>query len=411
MPRSAIRHPLLLLLLLLSSLVPTTGQTATIRVDVDGGSDYSSIGAALDASSPADTILVAPGTYSGPDNTGLTSNDAELHRAQIIISENGPDETTIDLTGSDEHAISFVNSGGGPAVIDGFTFVNGGTAPDFVCGLAVANITLRNCAFQGNAGTVVMVHMGFAPHWITIENCSFDGNGGRVIDVEGAVRVEGCEFTDNASNCLFVDEVAFEGGFAEIADCSFINNDDTPVVVASPQGTMTSITFTMERCVYVGNADGAVRVGTSFTSDMVDRCTFVGNTSDGQGVIDVGGWSGLTRPVLVKRSVIAFNECDGAFTCSGTDPLAFQTNIIYENAGGDSLCGDHSDTWFIDPLLCDIASGDVRPCADSFCLPDVNQLGIGAIGAYEAAGCGPCDETPVESMSWGRIKALYRGGR
>jgi hypothetical protein len=39
------------------------------------------------------------------------------------------------------------------------------------------------------------------------------------------------------------------------------------------------------------------------------------------------------------------------------------------------------------------------------CLPGLNPWGE-LVGAYDA-GCPPCD-TPVESTSWGSVKALFR---
>ena len=60
-----------------------------------------------------------------------------------------------------------------------------------------------------------------------------------------------------------------------------------------------------------------------------------------------------------------------------------------------------------DPLFC-LGTNPEDPlslCADSPCLPSGNDCGV-LIGAHDE-GCGECDD-PVESSSWGSIKALFR---
>jgi hypothetical protein len=49
---------------------------------------------------------------------------------------------------------------------------------------------------------------------------------------------------------------------------------------------------------------------------------------------------------------------------------------------------------------------DFTLCANSLCLPENNIDCDQLIGAY-GEGCPPCD-SPVESTSWGAIKAMYR---
>ena len=63
------------------------------------------------------------------------------------------------------------------------------------------------------------------------------------------------------------------------------------------------------------------------------------------------------------------------------------------------------DCLYEDPLFCDIASNDYSLCTNSPCLPEGNPWGV-TIGAH-GEGCPSCN-TPVESTSWGAIKALYR---
>ena len=67
-------------------LVPFVASATTLRVDCDGGGDYSSIGEAAAVACPGDTILVAPSTYAGPSNRGV-----ELpHGGLSLLSEGAP---------------------------------------------------------------------------------------------------------------------------------------------------------------------------------------------------------------------------------------------------------------------------------------------------------------------------------
>ena len=52
----------------------------------------------MDAAAEGDTVLVGPGTYTGPGN-----RDIELSgKAIVVVSENGPEETVIDCEGNPE---------------------------------------------------------------------------------------------------------------------------------------------------------------------------------------------------------------------------------------------------------------------------------------------------------------------
>jgi hypothetical protein len=75
-----------------------------------------------------------------------------------------------------------------------------------------------------------------------------------------------------------------------------------------------------------------------------------------------------------------------------------------------STLNDLGGNFFADPLFCDAiacptvsAAGDYTVAADSPCLPANNGCGlpIGALGEG-------CSGTPIESMTWGGIKARFR---
>ena len=109
----------------------------------------------------------------------------------------------------------------------------------------------------------------------------------------------------------------------------------------------------------------------------------------------------------ILTCVIAFNDCQGAVGCTEYTEPTVRSCVIYGNTGDDDICGVCSDNFFVDPLLCDVAVGDVSPCEDSPCLGADTPDGT-TVGAYRVAGCGPCGDTPVKDTSWGAVKASWR---
>jgi hypothetical protein len=77
---------------------------------------------------------------------------------------------------------------------------------------------------------------------------------------------------------------------------------------------------------------------------------------------------------------------------------------FYGNSGGDTPCVSYTDILYENPWFCGLMLGDLTVNEVSVCLPENNPWGeqIGAFGE----GC--AGAVPVESVSWGSIKAMYR---
>jgi predicted outer membrane repeat protein len=114
--------------------------------------------------------------------------------------------------------------------------------------------------------------------------------------------------------------------------------------------------------------------------------TFVENRADHGsgygGTVDCGGAS-----VHITESILAFTMSNQVVSCrNGAQPTITHC-FSYGNALGDSLCGNHHDNVFEDPLFCDLGNGDLTLQDGSPCLPENNIWGV-QIGAYAAGGCG-----------------------
>lgn len=112
----------------------------------------------------------------------------------------------------------------------------------------------------------------------------------------------------------------------------------------------------------------------------------------------------------LENTIIAFSEAGDAVHCELGSSATLTASNVFGNEGGDwvgAISGQETvrDNSDLDPLLCNILVGDTDLCSNSCCLPGNNGAGV-QIGA-NTQGCGECT-APVEPVSWGSIKAMYR---
>ncbi|MCK4681070.1 right-handed parallel beta-helix repeat-containing protein [bacterium] len=368
--------------LLLCSLCALPATADTIDVDVNGTGDFLTIQEGLDAAASGDIVRVFPGTYGDPGNQYLDFGGRDI----VLRSAAGQNETIIDLSACGWSQGFRFTSGESPlAVVEGFTVANGavfGDGAGFYCN--GASPTFRNCLFT---------------------RCYANGH-----HVEGAGGA-GClrESQSLIENCSFVDNGAlYQGGALYITscpgitlrDCIFVSNEDSFDALGAVVVSGGSV-VTIEGCTFTDNGCGAVGFSSVWLSS-ISGCTFVGN--GGNSVVDFWSPTGGSG-IHITRSIFAFNDTDEPIDCLTEGPL-MRYCCFYES-GAVSLCGSSSedDNLFVDPLLCGLAEGDYTLCANSPCLPANNEW-TEWIGAYDE-GCPPCN-SPVESVTWGVIKALYR---
>jgi predicted outer membrane repeat protein len=257
------------LFMILSLVVSSPSLAALHRVNADGSGDYPTIQAAIDGTSPGDTVALGDGLFTGQGNRDIVFHG----KAIVVISLSGdPDLCVVDAqaSGADQHRVfRFAGAEGSSTVLDGIT-VQGGysrTAPEdrgggILCGPNSAP-SILNCVIAANraeAGGGLFAAAGSHP---TIQGCRFENNSS--FSSGGAIGCASYEAPAPflVSNCSFSGNVAgYDGGCiviastVEMADCVFsVNRGEEGgvfYICGSGDGRFERCTF-MENSASMGN--------------------------------------------------------------------------------------------------------------------------------------------------------------
>lgn len=399
--------------------------------------DEANIAAGLAAASDGDTVLVACGTYY--------ENDIHLKSGVTLTSASGEaDCVTIDA--EEVGRVFWCVGVSSPARLVGFTATHG--MPDDSYGgggmyCADSDLEIENCVFASNRagrGAGMRCDSGASPE---ITECVFlennwghingDNGGGMECSPGSSPTLQDVDFIRN----FVLDNGAgmwCEGATPTLTRVSFVDNwslNERGGGLMCEEGAspvLEEVLFSGNRAVHGGGlyADECP----SFT---VENCTFFGNVADSRG----GGLylRGGSSPLVSGTTIVAnsathgsgvhcygeshpqFANCIIAFGGNGEAVYCFPDGgclpalsccDVYGNEGGDwvdciadqyGVLGNFS----ANPLFCDAITGDLTLHADSPCSPGQSG-GCGLIGAWDVG----CDPTPVESGSWGSIKARFR---
>jgi|GEM_PF-1643084 len=176
-------------------------------------SAFPSISAAMQMAADRDTIILAPGVYTGPENTNIRFSG----KAVAIRSINPADKdvvaaTVIDCQGSNEQpGRAFIFDGGeGPdAVVNGLTIRNGYPLDN---GGAIycyfSSPTIKNCVFENNTaagyrkagGAIALYNSNARILRCRIQNNAASSFGGGIsIRVNSSPWISECEILDNTA--------------------------------------------------------------------------------------------------------------------------------------------------------------------------------------------------------------------
>jgi predicted outer membrane repeat protein len=362
--------------------------------------DYPTIQAGITAAVPGDTILLAPGVYTGAGNRDIMIPSKKF----CLLSEAGAAATIIDCQGtvSDQHqAFRFTSGGGTSHTIEGITVRHGyGYLQGGALYISNASPTFKSCVFSDNAGHhgggFYITGSGSLPSFF---DCVFTRDSAGDIGGSGLCRDHG---NAHFENCIFESNVAANGAFLcwhaspTLVGCRFSNN-----VTTSTGGAVflqDDCDPTFANCLFENNTthgfggaiynDERCAMGGS-SQPVITNCTFVGNAGPMGAVLynDQHSQSCQAIPVFTN-CILAYNTGSPAVVNNGGNPL-FSCSDIYGNPAGNwtgviasqaTINGNFS----ADPLFCNAAAGNWYLLAESPCAPTNNachtQIGLFGVG-------------------------------
>ena len=178
-----------------------SGQASGVVIHVPGNA--TTIQSGINQAADGDTVLVAAGTYSGPNNEGISLSGRKI----LLASEMGP-EATILLTTDTLRTIVCVSGEDSLSIIDGFTISGGyetveNWSDPVRGGIRIENASpiFRNCIIRdcyADDGGGIYAQGGSA----RFDDCTITNNqallrGGGAYCAGEDIRFTGCAFTSN----------------------------------------------------------------------------------------------------------------------------------------------------------------------------------------------------------------------
>jgi nitrous oxidase accessory protein NosD len=367
------------LFLLLSG--PLSG--ATLRVP----SQYAMIQAAIDASNSGDTVLVASGTYN--DVIVTFENKSNL----VVTSEFGREATTLVIVTAGI-AFSLCDE----CKLDGFT-ISGWHGVYFYPN---SNATLSNCRIE-NAGNGINAYASPGNEIRILDNI-ITGNAEYGIEAQATQY----QISGNTNYLISGNEIygnpkggiTFAGNASE-ATCQIMNNKiyDNGSFGLSLLGCYGQVTSNL----IAENAENGISLKNS-PDLLIKNNTIARNLLSG-----ICFLPGNPSSPRIENNVIALNGYAGIFT-----DQACNAWISCNDVWGNSNLGNGNYIGFIpdqtgfngnistDPYFCNASGGVYSLAANSPAL----HASCGPMGAILIPGCS--NQTAVEHLSWGSIKALYK---
>lgn len=386
-------------------------------------SDQPTIQAGIDAAVNGDTVLVAPGTYTGDGNRDIDFQGKRL----VVTSESGADGAVVNCEGTFENrhrGFTFVTGEDSLSILMGFTVRNGfgpniGSDSSVGGGALIYSSSPRieGCIFEDNkaadaGGAIYILNSSQS----RILRCSFSRNtagyrngvtddyrvgyGGAVRCVSSVVVMERCTYLDNSANVG--GGTSAIGSTVVIDSCNFTSNLATTFVTFEPINPgaggaihcyFSALTLKLTRIVKnkafplpVLSYEGGIGGGVAASQSQVDiyRCTLFGNeaaNAPGNNAGEGGGIFATGSHVNVLGTLIVYSAAGGAYWCGADqDSTSFTCSNLFANSGGDwesciAMFEGTQGNLSLDPHFCDTSSG-LSLSATSPCLAFNNSCGL-----------------------------------
>ena len=277
-------------------------------------SEYATIQSAIDAAADGDTVLVAPGTYTGSLGTAYVFHT--LGKAITIQASGSPEETILDGENS-RRVVLHSGAENVVTVIDGFTITRGFTENSYGGGFASTSSstspTITDCIITGNTSNSRGGGLYFASsNSPTITNCTIsnnttnsefsNGGGGMYFENFCDVIISNCTITGNTSGfdgggiyCTYVESTTITNS---IISGNTANHDGGAMYGYYMDSMLSGCTIEDNNA---GNEGGAIYY--HFSTATLSNCIISGNNahSSGGGIFCNG--NEIYNPILIQSDV------------------------------------------------------------------------------------------------------------
>ena len=306
--------PLLILLILNNAI-----EAETISVP----DSYSTIQAAINASSDFDTVLVSAGFYQ--ENIDFNGKNIVVTSTYILDQDSTIISSTIIDGGQDGSVVIFENNENENAVIEGFTIQNGNgyfADPD------------ENGTFYTYGGGIYC--KGSSPiikDLIITNNSGDEGGGGGIFLYEASPSIIGCFITGNTTDDVggglyarysnvSILNTKFISNEADLGSGCYIRNESIP--------TLTNVDFISN---IAANSGGGILLKDNADAIM-SNIKIVSNIAEGLG----GGIYLNNADPIIDYALVALNTGSaggGIYIRNNSDPTFNHMTVAYNSSGFD----------------------------------------------------------------------------
>ncbi len=427
-------------------------QGATITVGPGADYDFDTIQAGIDAAVDGDTVLVAPSEYV------ITEPVTFRGKAITVMSETGPDETTIQMgTPADNNrgsVIIFENGETDASVLEGFTITGGSgfwfpSVNAFGAGGILFNASsgaVKNCAIVQNTakhgGGVGCVQpcLPTLIDCIIAENSAGDSGGGVFLWSGPSLIMTDCIISGNSAGGAGGGLVRGGGQNTSVTMTRCTIMDNTAQQEGGGGMDLADGSGTLTNCVIARNTarrwGGGLLCVYPASSTTVINCTIWGNSAgeDGGGVGCYNGASATVTNSIIwgntadKGPEIFLEESPTEFSITYSNIAGGQTAIAVEggsifnwgegNIDADPLFADpnnddfhlksqagrwnpNSESWIMDDVTSPcIDAGDPNSSVGDEPEPNGGIINIGAFGGTSESSMSLSDAGAVVYIQW-----------
>ncbi|MCA9293849.1 MAG: right-handed parallel beta-helix repeat-containing protein [Phycisphaerales bacterium] len=419
---------------------------------------FPTLQAAVNATSPGDTVIIRPGTYNGTTtfaNKNITiqstdPNDPAVVDATILDGQGAG--TVLYITGPDTSTVRGLTFRNGDGLFGGGLTLNG------------ANVLVENNLFRSNhtTGRGGGMHIFDAAPTLRgnrfTENVSATFGGALLIQApSGPVEIVDCTFFNNTAKDG--GGIAALGGTVTIRNARILDNHATHASAANGGGIYNSGTVNLLNSLVAsndatagsgGDGGGIANFGNLNMLNVTIVDNVVSNAGGGGGIFQGGGtilvsnsvcWGGQPSEIAAAPGTNApsftYSDTPGRTPVPGAGNIA-EDPMFADPDGADDVPGTLDDDYrpgpgspLIDagnnedvpPKVMTDLDGNVRFFDD----PDVIDVGFGDapivdMGCFEGQGAGPCvadfdgdgdrdlDDLQLLLFNFGRFVVPFTGG-